>query len=554
MINCEKDIVLVNPKDGAMPYGCYATYENLGIAYLTASLRSNNISVGIVDAYARNLSYEDAAEEIISYKPKMVGFTATYLSIPEAVRIAEILKKGLPDVHITIGGEHATYAAEEIFLETKVFDSVIFGEGEVTVVDLADAILNDRSLESVLGLGYRLDKKLKRNAFRPPIEDIDSIPFPARDTLEYCIENNKPGLIGMLGSRGCKYNCSFCNANEFFNIGNKHICRKRSPQNIVDELEYIYKNYYTKGLYKLIYFYDATFVYPNSSSRQWVKDICEGIIERDINISFEINARADSFTGQDDELLYLLKKAGLKSVFIGLESGSDGVLEKYNKKTSVKQNKKIIDILKYHGIQSTTNGFIMFNPFISTQGLKDSANFLVGVEQCTFWNLSQKVQLFPGIKMIEDLRSSDLLLDNYKHTEVYAYKFQYPEVAHLAEVLDFSDEEVPTRENHVIRYIEIMLTQLLDMVSQLDDLDNEQKEQIDELNRLVNEARRDVFVTNRDFFVEVINLMERNWNVKQFKKMKDSYINDLGLKLELLSSNFENFLGHIDMLTADIQI
>jgi anaerobic magnesium-protoporphyrin IX monomethyl ester cyclase len=549
MNNLQKEIVLVNPKDGEMPYGFYATYENLGIAYLTNSLRSNDISVAIVDAYARNLDYKEAAEEIISYRPKMVGFAATYLSIPEAKRIAEIIKDKLPDIHITIGGEHATYAAEEIFGEAKVFDSVIFGEGEATIVDLASAVLNNSSLESVLGIGYRANDNFQRNAFRPPIEDLDSISFPARDTLKHCIENNKSGLIGILGSRGCNYNCSFCNANEFFNIGNKPSCRRRSPKNIVDELEYIYKSFYSNGLYKLIYFYDATFIYPNSTWRQWAKEICEEIIKREIHVSFEINARADSFTEYDDELLYLLKRAGLKSVFIGLESGSEDVLEKYNKKTSVEQNVRIMEILKYHGIQSTTNGFIMFNPFISTQGLIESADFLVGVGQCTFWNLSQKVQLFPGIRMIRDLQNSGLLLNSYGNTEVYAYKFEYPKVEKLAEVLNFSYEEVTTRENHIVRYTEIMVTQVMDMVLQLDNIDKNQHEQILKLNNCINDARTDIFKTNRDFFVNTVNLMEQDWKDDEFKRMKGLYTNNLEIKLKILSSNFEDFLTYIDTLT-----
>ncbi|OLN29405.1 B12-binding domain-containing radical SAM protein [Desulfosporosinus metallidurans] len=548
MSQLKRDVVLVNPKDGDMPYDYYATYENLGIAYLTASLRDNGISVAIVDAYARNMDYEEVLREIASYSPRLVGFTSTYRSYPEAVIIAESVKNIASGVHITIGGEHVTYAANEILNETTLFDSIVLGEGEVTIVELFKAISSGNDLASVQGLSYRKNGQIFKNNYCLPISDLDTIPFPARDTLDYCIENHKPGLIGILGSRGCAFNCSFCNANEFFSLGTKPSWRKRSPKNIVDELEYIYKNYYDKGLYKLIYFYDATFVYPNPSGRQWVREICEEIIKRDIHVTFEINCRADSFTGIDDDLVPLLKKAGLKSVFVGLESGSEDVLSHYNKKVSVNQNIYVMEILKRHGIQSTTNGFIMLNPFITLNGLKDSANFLLKVEQCTYWNLSQKIQLFPGINLTKDLKNMGLLLDTYKHTEVYAYKFKDPRVEVLAEALDFSREDIPTRENHLIRYVEILGSQLMDMVTNSDLLNDEEAEKLIKYKKSIDENRMEIFHHNLVFFAKAVDLALENWTTNGFLEIKRDYLEEMDSKLNKLNDNFEKFLKFLDFL------
>lgn len=546
MSNVNKDVVLVNPKDGVIPYDYYATYENLGIAYLASSLRASNKTVAIVDAYARNLDYRDAAQEILSYSPEVVGFTSTYLSYPEALKIAELIKEALPNVHITLGGEHASYGADDIFKETNLIDSIIFGEGETTIVDLVETVKNGGDLESVQGIGYSNNNQLHINPYRPPIKELDAIPFPARDTLDFCVNNQKPGLIGMLASRGCAFNCSFCNANRFFNFGGKPLWRKRSPKNIVDELEYIYKSYYDKGLYKLIYFYDATFIYPTSAGRQWVKEICEEIIRRDIHIAFEINCRADSLTDANDELLPLLKRAGLKSVFIGLESGSEEVLNKYNKKVSVEQNVRIMNILREHGIQSTTNGFIMFNPYISLQGLKESADFLLRIGHCTYWNLSQKVQLFPGIQLIKDLKEEGLLLNTYKHNEVYAYKFKDSDVAILAEALNFSQEEAPTRENHLIRYVEILGSQLMDLVNNSEALNAEQYNHVMVLNNKISEARQEVFKLNHNFFFSAIELIEKQWNQKEFFDLKNSYLDTLESKLNLLNDSFKDFIEYLN--------
>jgi len=543
----KSEIVLVNPRDGAMPYDYYATYENLGIAYLTGSLRKAGFDASIVDGYAKNLSSSEMFEEIKVYDPKIVSFTCTYLSYPEAVDTAVLLKEWKPEIIVLIGGEHATYAADAVLNESAGFDIIMFGEGEMTVVELVEKLLKNEPYDKVAGIGYKnANGEVVRNAFRQPVTNIDELAFPARDTLDYCIDSNKPGLIGMLASRGCAFNCSFCNANEYFNLGHKPRLRRRSPENVVDELENIYTNYYDKGLYELIYFYDATFVYPNEESRVWVKEFCEEIIKRDIHVSFEVNCRADSFKGSDDPLIPLLKKAGLKSVFVGLESGAEDVLEKYNKKTTTNQNVAVMNILKEHGIQSTTNGFIMFNPYINPQGLKESADLLLEVGQCTFWNLSQKVQLFPGIQMIEDLRNEGLLDENYKHDLVYGYKFQDPKVQLLSDVLDFSQEEAPTRENHTVRYIDMMVEQLMEMLKRADELDAVDLNEIQVKKDSIVEKRLNLAKLNRDFFVETIDVAIEEWNQDKFEKMKAEYLLALDKNITILCRQYEEFVDYID--------
>ncbi|MEW6418219.1 MAG: cobalamin-dependent protein [Nitrospirota bacterium] len=198
-------IALVNPKDTTIPIEDYSVYENLGLATLAATLRTHGYQVRIIDGYAENLNHAVVADKVVKFDPNLVGFTCTYQSYPDVLEIGRKIKRQLPSVHLTIGGEHATFTVNEILTESGIFDSVVRGEGEETLLELATAMEFSKPLKSIRGIHFKYNGGISANPDRPAIQDLDTLPYAFRYTLEYGSESGKSFLIliGMLAIRGC---------------------------------------------------------------------------------------------------------------------------------------------------------------------------------------------------------------------------------------------------------------------------------------------------------------------------------------------------------------
>jgi radical SAM superfamily enzyme YgiQ (UPF0313 family) len=531
-------IALVNPKDTTIPIEDYSVYENLGLATLAATLRSHGYQVRIIDGYAENLDHDVVADKVVKFDPNLVGFTCTYQSYPDVLEIGRKIKRQLLSVHLTIGGEHATFTANEILTESGIFDSVIRGEGEETLLELVTVMEFSEPLKSIRGIHFKYNGEISANPDRPAIQDLDKLPFASRDTIEYCLKKKKPALIGMLASRGCYNNCSFCNANKYFRLGGGKALRKRSPQNVVDEITLIYNNYISRGLQAKLYFYDANFVTRDKVGKQWAREIAEGMIKQGIYIPFEIFARADSFTEEDNDLVNIMKKAGLDSVFIGFESGTEDVLGAYNKGISAAQNRRAVEILKKYNILGVTNGFIMFGPYITLRGLKESAEFLLMTGQASFWNMSQRLQLFPGIALIDKLREEKLLKPDYSSLNVYGYEFKDPHVEVLAKKLDFNNEPVTRKENSLVRYIKETINYLQKLALSKNFHDSFSLS----LKKQLDAKFQQICHINFIFFNEVVDLSKNKWSEKIFQEKKTHYLKKIADELDKLENIFKSYL------------
>jgi len=542
-------VALVNPKDPTVPYDYYVTYENLGLGCLASVLRQEGHEVRIVDAYASKLDTAEAVGRAAALKPRLVGLTGTYQSIPEACAIARELKRLRPAPHICLGGEHAAYSAAAILNGEPAIDSICHGEGEATIVDLARCLHEGGDLARVPGISFRRRGAVVRNDGRPPIKDLDALPLPARDTLEQCSRTGERALIGLLASRGCAYNCHFCNAYDFLRGGMGTPWRRRSPEDIVDELQDIYDRYYFKGMHRLIHFYDANFIYPTTVGRRWVREIAEGILARGMRLSFAVYMRADSLTDGDEELIELLTRAGWSSAFVGLEAGSQDMLDKYNKRTSVEQNHWILNTLHRFGVETTTNGFIMFNPYTTLADARANAGFLLDTDQATFWNLTGRLQLFPGVKLIDIMREDGLLLPDYSHLNVHGYRFADERIALLVDKLSFGDHDVPTRENYLGRYIEVVHFEvgrrLTEMAREGRGLSPEDQHRADRLSAGIVQARQAVQQGNYRFFLRTVESAETGWDEAAFLEMRDAYLSRSSDGLDELRRRFDDYLDYI---------
>ncbi|MDD3454600.1 MAG: cobalamin-dependent protein, partial [Methanobacteriales archaeon] len=182
------DVVLLNPQDKtAIKNKLGLALPPLNLMYLAASLEKASFSVKIIDDDLKRWGSERIASIIEKLNPLMVGVTATTATIKNSLKYIKTIKNLLPDVLTVIGGPHPTFLPLDTLKSLKELDVVVIGEGEETIVDLAEKYekKDKKVLEDVRGIAYRKGFKLKVNEPRPLIKDLDKLPFPARHLVAF---------------------------------------------------------------------------------------------------------------------------------------------------------------------------------------------------------------------------------------------------------------------------------------------------------------------------------------------------------------------------------
>ncbi len=212
----------------------------LGIGYLSAILEKNGFEVDIVDCQAEKLSYDEAGILLGKRRPDIVGVTSTTLTYNSALQIVRVAKKTCPASLTIMGGCHVTFWDREALEACPDLDVVVRGEGESTMLELAERITSGKDFHDVIGTTCREDGKITRNLDGSFVKNLDGLPYPAYHLMS--IESfRRQGeiLFPILSSRGCVYWCDFCSAVRMF--GRKY--RTRSVENVLDEIEFMRKKY-----------------------------------------------------------------------------------------------------------------------------------------------------------------------------------------------------------------------------------------------------------------------------------------------------------------------
>ena len=302
----------------------HCTSDPLGLRYLAGSLAksSNNVSVHLQG----DKTLEKIAQEIIAESPDAVGISCLTFNIPISQTLAAKIKDYSKTIKIIFGGEHPSLSPETTF--TKNIDFIVKGEGEITLNELLD---NKFSPAGIKGLYYLKNGKIEYMGDREPAE-INSLAWPIRDSeivkltrmnsFMYPLPDKQTGLVTLLGSRGCSFDCIFCSSHELW--GNK--TRFRNVVDIADEIDESYKQ--TSA--NVGVFYDLTF---NVNSK-WVSDLCEEMIKRNIRdkMSFYSTCRVSSPNGKlilTKDLLSKMKFAGFTKIGIGIESVDELIAGEY---------------------------------------------------------------------------------------------------------------------------------------------------------------------------------------------------------------------------------
>ncbi len=411
----ENQVLLINPPYPALekPF-----QEHLGLGYLASSLKQKGVKTKIIDANLQGLNVSKTTKEVLAANPLLIGITVTYQDcFKYAVRLSEEIKQAGYKGKIVLGGIFPTLASQEILSEFPQIDFIVRGEGEETLFELWEAVQEEREPEEVAGVAFRKDKEIVVNPSRPLIEDLDLLPDPSRDTLPLALKQG--GCLSISASRGCFGSCSFCSIYSFYQQQPGKNYRYRSVERVVEEIERLVQE---TGEEKIM-FVDAEFIGAGKKGKERALRFAEEIIKRRLKIRFRIEARADNV---DKEVLLALKKAGLAYVFLGVESGIQSVLDRFNKKTTVEDNLKAIKLLKELDIP-TGIGFIMFDPFTTLSEVIENAEFLekTGIpysQLAVTVSPAAKLIVFTGTEAQKKLSKEGVLKGNY-----LGYRYKIPD-------------------------------------------------------------------------------------------------------------------------------
>ncbi|MCW4004151.1 MAG: B12-binding domain-containing radical SAM protein [Candidatus Bathyarchaeota archaeon] len=310
----------------------------LGLMYIAAVLQKGGYKAEILDAFMTDSAFEKSGEtisvgmpleqikqEVRTRKPDVVGIAGPFTcQIENTLKISSLIKQVDSKILTVVGGPHVTLVPKEFLEEAQAVDIVVCGEGEYTMLEVAQAFEGKKQLSEILGIAYRKDGKVVVNQPRPFIENLDELPYPAYDLvdMEQYLNPKKIGYrsfqnraISMVTSRGCPFNCCFCAVH--LHMGKRF--RAHSADYVLNHIQYVVDKFKVKN----IFFEDDNLTLDLAR----FEAICDGIIERKIKIGWETpnGVRADCLSM---DLLKKMKKSGANSIFIGVESGDQQVLDK----------------------------------------------------------------------------------------------------------------------------------------------------------------------------------------------------------------------------------
>lgn len=347
----------------------------LGISILAAITRDLNYDTSILDSIALRLNKEQTVKRILDANPDYLGITSTTMAIFNAVGIASEIKKQNKNIKIILGGPHITAAPLETMERFDCFDVGVFGEGELTIVDLLAHLDKGKKLNNVQGLVLRKGKKAFMTERRPYVKNLDELPMPAWDLLPDLVKYYQPAADSLyrspatllITSRGCPGQCIFCEKSVFGTL-----CRSYSAPYVIKMIKYLIDNY---GIKDLFIEDDNFLVFRNR-----LKEICKIIVDEKIDITWSCMGRVDMV---DEEVLKLAKSAGCWQINYGCESGSQKILDILNKKVKVEQIEKAIRMTHDAGIG--VKGLFMLGNFGETEEtIMETFNFLKRVPLTDF--------------------------------------------------------------------------------------------------------------------------------------------------------------------------
>lgn len=415
-------VLLVNPPRTTKALGLEE--DKLGLLYLASMLKTNNIDAAVYDAQIENNSMDELKDIIKKYGPSMVGITTTTPTRFDAFKTARMVKHIDRNITVAAGGAHVSAVPEDTLKNIKTIDLVVTGESEYSFLEACQAISERGQAKDVKGVAFRDNGAVRINQPRGPIQDLEKLPYPARELLPryrnrdqsqyfHPLELPDGEVVRMpnptiLTARGCPFNCLFCAATEFWG---KRV-RQRNSQQVVEEIKYIKENFAVDRFR----FCDDTF----NISKKRVMDICSLMKSSKLDMEWHCHLRADNV---DKEMLELMKEAGCFIISLGVESGSQAVLD-----TVIGKNirlEKVTQIIRWCddlGIKRSCN-FIYSLPGETRADVEKTIGFMrrLGGRQPF-----GPTMILPGTRIEKIARSQKVLPENFTWSKITYYKYYDP--------------------------------------------------------------------------------------------------------------------------------
>lgn len=399
------------------------------LMYMAASAEAAGCECRIKDYTLDGLPVEEFIKDLLEFRPEYVVVSTTTPTLSSDLKACETAKKTLPGVQTVAKGAHFIRFNTEVLEAHPCLDIIIRGENELTIRD----IVSGMERQKITGITWRGPQGIKNNPARPFIDDLDSLPFPARHLVDNSLyvrpDNWKiQGVIKV--ARGCPFDCFFCLATAV--SGSK--VRKRSPENILQEIRLCMDRY---GMKNFLFWSDIF-----NLDRAWVMKLCKAIIDSGLKFNWATNTRVDTI---DLEMAKYMKKAGCTLVSVGIESGNQEILNRMGKKTNIEQMRKAFKIFKKAGLK-TFAYFIVGLAWETRETFEDTVRLAIELDSdyANFFTATA----FPGTRFFEYATENGLFGETVGQ-ELFNNAYYYPTVRghHLSQ-----DEIVSLYEQAVKRF------------------------------------------------------------------------------------------------------
>ena len=414
----------------------------LGITYIAAVLEKIGAEVKIIDC-ATGVSYEKVFKMLKEEFPDVIGITSTTPAFVNAKKVASFVRRELPRVKTIIGGAQVSALPHET-METSLFDIGVLGEGELTIEKLFKNYENNdfKELDKINGIVYVNENGVQQNKNQEFINNLDSIPLPARHLLPHPIcyqptpaSCRRVPYAVMITSRGCPAQCTFCDRKIF---GESY--RMRSTANLFAEIEEVVSEYGVRE----VRFFDDTF----TVKKKRVYEICDEFEKRKLNVIWTCLTKV---VNVDGPMLKRMRKAGCWQVLYGLESGDDRMLKLLRKGNTVEKNKRAIRLAKEAGLE-VRGDFIVGTPGETWVSLEKTVQFAIDMKlDYAHFN---KFNPLPGSELYRQLVRQGYKFDFSKsstldHTEVL-YMNPGMDKDKFSEYLDKANKRFYLRPNYIL--------------------------------------------------------------------------------------------------------